>query len=80
MSDLVRCIECSRYSLRTAPEMARLGFGRCDLDPKFKFRSAVRPLVCEKHRPAESDAVAARREWLRKYGATSGKGNGTKGE
>jgi hypothetical protein len=61
-----KCIECSRLDLQSNRALAKLGFGRCPLDPTSTFVSVTFNRVCKKLQPAPADIVAARVTWAKK--------------
>jgi hypothetical protein len=65
MPDPVHCIDCVRFDLRGHADMARLGYGRCALQPRAgHFDSATYPRHCTSFEPAQAEIAALRRQWL----------------
>jgi len=61
----VKCIECTRFNLRTAGQMAKHGFGHCDLKrTKSMFVSSTWERECDKYDPAKADVAQKRHDWL----------------
>lgn len=63
--EIVRCIDCRHFSLRTAGQMARQGYGHCEFDrSKAVFQSAVFERHCSKFEAAGAETAQARQDWL----------------
>lgn len=62
----VQCVECHRFTLRDHAQMAKLGFGRCNLDSVGRFVSPEFDRQCERFEQADKGTVALRRDWLSK--------------
>lgn len=43
---IVRCAACKHLELRSAPEMAAHGFGRCQVKPRSEYRSVTMGREC----------------------------------
>lgn len=70
MTELVRCIDCSKFSLkeRVALWEAKEGRGRCldrDIASPIRFRAKVER-ECEKYLKADIEVARSRVEWLKK--------------
>lgn len=61
----VQCIDCQHFNLRSAGQMAKLGYGHCELEvSKASFQSATFARHCPDFDPAAADAADKRRAWL----------------
>lgn len=61
----VQCIDCQHFSLRDAGQMARQGYGHCDLQKsKSSFESADFERQCREHRHVDRQTSISRRGWL----------------
>jgi len=65
-TNLQRCVQCTRFTMRLSSAMAKLGYGNCDKAKPWQFESATFPRVCEKFDQADDELVAQRLEWLQK--------------
>lgn len=59
----VECITCDRFKLRGS-DLAKHGFGHCELRPRWEHYPADRPRECAHHAPAKPEQVEQRRAWL----------------
>ncbi len=62
----VKCIACSKFSMKAHPSHAALGYGRCAAYPVATFVHIKRELPCEHYRPEPADKVELRRVWWAK--------------
>lgn len=61
----VQCIRCQHFSLRTAGQMARQGYGHCELAKRrYEFQSATFQRHCSRFEAAGQAAIDQRRVWL----------------
>lgn len=62
--DIVHCIDCVHFDLRTDRAMAMQGYGHCDLDPVGRFQSATFDRTCVHFVAADPEVAAKREQWL----------------
>ena len=67
----VDCITCDNFSLRTAGDMAKRGFGNCKHSDPWVFQSATKPRECAQHAPAALGQAEERRAWIEKQKGTA---------
>lgn len=60
----VHCIDCIHFHLRAEPNMARQGYGHCDLDRSGRFQSAIFDRTCPSFKAASPEESFKRRRWL----------------
>lgn len=61
----VQCVRCERFSLRHAGQMARQGYGHCELENnRAAFQSATFERQCHKFKAADPDTTDKREAWL----------------
>ena len=61
---MTQCVECSRFSLRDAGQMARQGCGVCSHDARHSYYSAMREHGCSRFSQAAVDVIEKRKGWL----------------
>lgn len=61
---MVKCVECSIFSLRDAGQMAQRGCGLCVHDTSYSYYNALREHGCSRFSQAEADVIEKRKEWL----------------
>lgn len=61
---MVRCVDCKKWDLRGAADMAHHGFGRCPDKMAAQTTSGVWPRVCTGFVPASPEAVETRLNWI----------------
>ncbi len=61
----VQCIRCKHFALRSAGQMARQGYGHCELESnRAAFQSAVFERQCASFAPADKAVAEKRVAWL----------------
>ena len=66
----VTCITCDNFSLRTAGDMAKRGFGNCKHRDPWVFHPATRLKECELHLQTAAQLIEERRAWIEKQKGT----------
>ena len=69
---MVRCVECTDFSLRDDADAARSGSGKCRTEtlPSVRY-VALLDKHCERFDQAGEQIVSARLAWLHKEGITT---------
>lgn len=63
----MKCITCTRLESGSHKELAKLGFGRCELEKEVgKFASYMYERQCENFDLAAEEVVSARIDWVAK--------------
>lgn len=57
------CVACQQFGMKSHPQHAALGYGRCASYPVATFVHIKRNLPCAMFKPAPEAKVAARRTW-----------------
>lgn len=61
----VQCISCQNFNLQAAGrDWAVIGFGQCEITPKYAYKSARYARECESFDAAQDGVAEKRREWL----------------
>jgi hypothetical protein len=59
------CIDCSKCDMKSERTMARLGYGRCELETQVgKFKPVDRVIECKQYEALTAEQAEARRNWL----------------
>lgn len=62
---IVLCINCQNFNLQAAGrDWAVIGFGECEITPKYSYKSARYARECSSFNAASDGVVEKRREWL----------------
>lgn len=65
MTDHVNCIDCLHFDLRTAPAMAKQGYGVCAKDGRSgRYESATFSRACRMFEAGPVENSQRRRAWL----------------
>lgn len=65
MTDHVNCIDCLHFDLRSAPAMAKQGYGTCAKDGRAgRYESATFSRICRMFQSAPTETSQKRRAWL----------------
>ena len=70
----VHCIDCMNFSLRSAGQMARHGYGHCEKESRrCVYQSATFPRHCSGHEACDLEVSQRRRQWLEQEQAKVGR-------
>ena len=62
---IVLCINCQNFNLASAGrDWAVIGFGQCEITPKYAYKSARYARECSSFDAAQDGVAEKRREWL----------------
>jgi hypothetical protein len=62
---IVLCINCQNFNLQSAGrDWAVIGFGQCEITPKYAYKSARYSRECSSFDAAPDGVAEKRREWL----------------
>jgi len=59
------CATCTNYQPKQSGDMAKVGFARCALGPRWQFRPPW--FECVKHELATQEVISARSKWAAKW-------------
>ena len=69
---IVLCINCQNFNLQAAGrDWAVIGFGQCEITPKYSYKSARYARECASFTAAPDGVAEKRREWLEAKMGTS---------
>lgn len=64
---MITCLTCSNLNLQQHRDHAKVGFGKCVLEPSAGvFESIFRPHECAKYLKAPQEVIDARQAWADK--------------
>ena len=70
---IVLCINCQNFNLASAGrDWAVIGFGQCEITPKYAYKSARYARECSSFDAAPDGVAEKRREWLESKMANGG--------